>query len=64
MGSQTTVLRDQSEPEGDRYFLLQNIPWALYEQLRERSGNGLRMTYVRGMLELMSPSFNHEDLKT
>ncbi len=48
----------------DRRFVLYGIDWDTYEQLRERSGNGLRLTYLEGTLELMSPSFTHEDLKT
>jgi Uma2 family endonuclease len=47
----------------DRRFVLYGIDWDTYEQLRERLGNGLRLTYLEGTLELMSPSFTHEDFK-
>jgi Uma2 family endonuclease len=51
-------------PAEDRRFVLYGVDWDTYEQLRERLGNGLRLTYLEGTLELMSPSFAHEDLKT
>ena len=53
------------ERSGDRRFLLHGIPWQIYLSLREADDSpGLRMTYDRGNLELMSPSPEHEDLKT
>lgn len=53
------------ERSGDRRFLLHGIPWQMYLSLREADDSpGLRMTYDRGNLELMSPSPEHEDLKT
>jgi len=49
----------------DRRFRLRGIPWQTYVSLREADDSpGLRMTYDRGELELMSPSPEHEDLKT
>jgi Uma2 family endonuclease len=48
----------------DRRFVLYGIDWDTYEQLRERLGNGLRLNYLAGTLELMRPSFTHEDFKT
>lgn len=48
----------------DRRFMLYNVAWDAYEQLRDSLGNGLRLTYLEGTLELMSPSFAHEDVKT
>ncbi|MFT3767645.1 MAG: Uma2 family endonuclease [Minicystis sp.] len=57
-----TYLRD------DQRFVLHGVPWETYVALRdtldERSGAGLRMTYLKGTLELMSPSRSHEDYKT
>lgn len=47
----------------DRHFLLGNVSWEAYEQMREGLGNGLRLTYLEGVLELMRPSLAHEDLK-
>jgi Uma2 family endonuclease len=44
--------------------LLENIPWALYETLREEESNwNVRMTYDAGVLELMSPSQNHGEIE-
>jgi Uma2 family endonuclease len=52
------------ERVGDRRFILRGIPWQTYVSLREADDTpGLRMTYDRGELELMSPSPEHEDLK-
>jgi len=46
-------------------IVLKNIPWALYEALRDVEENWhLKMTYDDGVLELMSPSAKHETLKT
>jgi Uma2 family endonuclease len=54
-----------AQGSGDRRFLLRGIPWQTYVGLRDADGSpGLRMTYDRGTLELMSPSPDHEDLKT
>ena len=40
---------------------LSNIPWEAYEGLRNIAENrNIRMTYVRGILEMMSPSKRHE----
>ena len=44
-------------------ILLRNIPWELYERLREEEANwGVRMAYDDGDLELMSPSQRHEEI--
>ncbi len=50
----------------DRRFVLHGVPWETYVSLRDaldESGSGVRMTYLKGALELMSPSRNHEDYK-
>ncbi len=47
--------------------MLRNVPWHVYVSLHdslELAGSGVRMTYLEGALELMSPSETHEDLKT
>ncbi len=53
----------ESKPiEGDRRFLLNNIDWAGYEKLLELFGDhGPRMSYLDGMVELMSPGPIHEE---
>jgi Uma2 family endonuclease len=41
--------------------LLRDVPWATYVVLRDTvDGPGIRMTYLKGVLELMSPSRRHE----
>jgi Uma2 family endonuclease len=58
----STIERIALVPE-DR-VLLSTIPWEMYDQLRENEENWhVRMTYDRGMLELMSPSRDHESIK-
>jgi Uma2 family endonuclease len=50
----------------DQRFVLYGVSWDAYVTLRDsldRSGSGIRMTYLEGTLELMSPSLNHEDYK-
>jgi Uma2 family endonuclease len=55
-----------SPPQAERVtrsprILLSNVPWSTYRSLVEDPDNRhVRMTYDRGSLELMSPSFPHE----
>lgn len=51
-----------SEPR----FVLHGVPWWTYVALRDAldDQSGLKMTYLEGTLELMSPSTLHEDAKT
>ena len=45
--------------------MLNNVPWATYVMLRDTvDSSGIRMTYLRGALEIMSPSKTHEVQKT
>jgi Uma2 family endonuclease len=51
----------------DRHFVVYGISWETYGALRasfDESQPGLRMTYLEGTLELMSPSREHEKIKT
>ncbi|HUY93593.1 MAG TPA: Uma2 family endonuclease [Pirellulales bacterium] len=49
------------EPPAGGSVRLSNIPWDVYETLRNQDENRhIRMTYVRGILEMMSPSKRHE----
>jgi Uma2 family endonuclease len=55
-------------PDGSTFehrFLLQGVPWETYVALRDALDDqtGLKMTYLEGALELMSPSLLHEDAK-
>ncbi|HEX6275793.1 MAG TPA: Uma2 family endonuclease [Polyangiaceae bacterium] len=52
-------------PEREPRILLTNVPWATYVMLRDTVDSpGVRMTYLRGSLEIMSPSRTHEVGKT
>ena len=54
-----------TSPSREQRFLLHNVAWRDYVILREALDTpGLRMTYLRGELELMSPSRAHERNKT
>jgi Uma2 family endonuclease len=58
---------EDDAPGEDQRFVLYGVPWKTYVSLRDtldESSSGLRMTYLEGTLELMSPSRNHEDYKT
>lgn len=50
----------------DESVVLQDVPWDLYERLLKLRGESSvpRMTYLDGALELMSPSRNHDLIKT
>ena len=42
-------------------FVLRDVPWTAYKVLRDATANdGVRMTYLDGTLELMSPEYVHE----
>jgi Uma2 family endonuclease len=51
--------------EDERRFVLHGVPWSTYVALRDAldDQSGLKMTYLSGALELMSPSTLHEDAK-
>lgn len=64
-----TAARDSrptgADLRGDARFVLHGVPWWTYVALRDAlDETGVRMTYLRGALELMSPSTLHEDAKT
>ena len=52
-------------PGGESRFVLYGVPWWTYVALRDALDDhaGLKMTYLCGTLELMSPSTLHEDAK-
>jgi Uma2 family endonuclease len=54
-----------ASPLGEQRILLSNISWKDYVLIRDvLEGPGVRMTYLGGVLELMSPSPMHELWKT
>ncbi len=51
--------------EVEQRILLSNVPWATYVMLRDSiESASVRMTYLEGQLEIMSPSRGHEVGKT
>jgi len=53
-------------PEADRRIVLHGLGWAGYQTMLELRGEqrGPRIAYLDGAVELMSPSRNHEGLKS
>lgn len=64
----TTTLAAGGTPvhDGDQSIVLHGVSWEQYETLRAMFDDrpGLRMTYLEGTLELMSPSRTHEKVKS
>jgi len=64
------VVRQREAPSGppneDHVVRLQGATWADYQRILELRGDrsAPRITYDGGVLEIMSPSRNHEDLKS
>jgi Uma2 family endonuclease len=58
--------REGAAAGAEQRFMLQGVPWWTYVALRDALDHraGLKMTYLEGDLELMSPSALHEDAKT
>lgn len=56
----------QSKEGYDQRVYLHGVSWSQYEALLAIRGesSGVRMTYLEGELELMSPSVYHEGIKT
>ncbi len=52
-------------PEPDQRVILHGVAWEQFELFLEMRGDeaGVRLTYLDGELELLSPSINHELLK-
>jgi Uma2 family endonuclease len=60
-----TARSSPAAPQDERRFVLHGVPWSVYVALRDAldDQSGLKMTYLKGTLELMSPSTLHEDAK-
>src|SRR5271166_5496985 len=54
-----------SAPAPDNRVRLHDVSWEAFEQVLDARGDraGVRITYLRGELELMSPSTDHEQIK-
>jgi Uma2 family endonuclease len=57
---------EAAEPDPDQRVFLHDLSWSDYEQLLAMRGerSGVRIAFLRGEVELMSPSRSHETLKT
>lgn len=55
-----------SAPSADQRITLHDVSWADFELILQirRDRAGVRLTYLNGALELMSPSVDHEGIKT
>jgi Uma2 family endonuclease len=66
MAMATTATSELENPrQNERRFVLHGVPWWMYVALRDAMDDhgGLKLTYLAGDLELMSPSTLHEDTK-
>lgn len=54
-----------SRDDVDERVVLRNVDWRTYSAIRELIDSpGVKMTYLHGALEIMSPSRKHEGIKT
>jgi Uma2 family endonuclease len=52
-------------PVGEQRVVVRGVPWDTYVALNDAvESGGIRMAYLRGALEIMSPSLSHETLKS
>ena len=65
MTQATAVASAFNTEQIDQFVRLHNVSWEDYEALLAMRGEngGLRVTYLEGELEIMTPSINHESLK-
>src|SRR5262245_55809292 len=58
--------RDTLSESDDQLFTINGVTWEAYEAICEALSDhaGLRMTYLEGTLELMSPGKTHEWVKS
>ena len=62
-----TVVSPEAPPDLDQRIVLRDVSWEQYEALLALFGDdppGIRMAYLEGALEIMSPSRKHEAIKT
>ncbi len=62
----TTVVGSDAAPDVDQRIVLRGVTWEQYEALLALFGDdppGIRMAYLEGALEIMSPSRKHETIK-
>jgi Uma2 family endonuclease len=62
----TAVVSSEAPPDLDQRIVLRDVTWEQYEALLALFGDdppGIRMAYLEGALEIMSPSRKHETIK-
>jgi Uma2 family endonuclease len=61
-----SVAEQSVDPDLDQRVYLRGVTWAQYEALDAMRGESAlpRITYLRGVVELMSPGRSHERIKT
>jgi Uma2 family endonuclease len=66
MVAQPSLRLAPSAESGDRRFVIYGTNWASYVALRRALDDisGLKITYLEGTMELMSPGSIHEEMKT
>ncbi len=59
------ITTPKTKPPTEGRVLLQNISWETYERLLHEMGDqrNIRLNYDRGLLEIMTPLFEHENPK-
>jgi Uma2 family endonuclease len=59
------AIDELDEPDTDESVVLHDVSWDLYRQLAKLRGESAvpRLTYLDGMLEIMSPSQSHDSIK-
>lgn len=62
----TTAAPPAAARAGDQRVTLYDVSWSDFEIILQIRGDhgGVRVTYLNGVLELMSPSVDHEGIKT
>lgn len=60
---ETVSKREFRESPAEQRVVLRNVSWELYEEILESRGDAgaPRLAYDRGILEIMSPDFEHEE---
>ena len=63
---ETLLNPDENLPGSEVRYITDKVSWEYYETLLTQLGDSLefRLTYLDGILEVMSPSRNHERIKT
>lgn len=66
MSVPAALLDRDDRPQEDHIVCLHGVTWADYQRLLEVRGDhsAPRLTYLEGSLEIMSPSRNHESIKS